>query len=55
MSIPPDPPDTIPQYILDALNRQGPDTLREIAARIADNDDSRYPPIHRLISPHIEM
>jgi hypothetical protein len=32
MSVPPDPPDAIPQYILDALDRQDPDTLREIAA-----------------------
>jgi hypothetical protein len=32
MSVPPDPPDAIPQYILDALDRQDPDTLNKIAA-----------------------
>ena len=42
MSRPPDPPDAIPQYILDGLDRQDADTLRAIAAHataLADHRD----------------
>jgi hypothetical protein len=51
MSGPPDAPDTIPEYILDALDRQDSDTLRQIATHataLADHheqpDDDDQPP-----------
>jgi hypothetical protein len=59
MSSPPDPPDTIPQYILDALDRQDPDTLRQIATHataLADHheqpdDDQNTPDVDDVDHP----